>query len=180
MTAANGIARGLALVPVLVGLSATPPCAARTEARSPYTKTQTFSAALRYLRVDLEYEITEQDPDAAYLLFQYVEPGRKASRNGAIEIVEAPGTIKVLVQLANVPSYYETHLRDGLLRKMEEDYGPAPERPPQKRAAPKPEESGRDEPGADDQDKKSGNQNDAKNGKDSGDRAPTPPPQASR
>ena len=58
----------------------------RAEAEVAYTREQTFSAALRYLRVDLAYDVTEKDPDAAYLLFSFAAPElqRKVAR-GSIE-----------------------------------------------------------------------------------------------
>src|SRR5687767_4911173 len=85
--------------------------AARVEARSDYTKTQTFSAALRYLRVDLAYEVVEKDPDAGYLLFRYAVPGRREATSGNIEIVETKGDVRVFVQLPEMPEYHERLLR---------------------------------------------------------------------
>src|SRR5262245_20113483 len=74
--------------------------AARVEGRSDYSKAQTYSAALRYVRVDLGYEVVEKDPDAAYLLFRYLPPGRRSDpSSGNIVIVETKGEVKLYVQL---------------------------------------------------------------------------------
>lgn len=118
----------LALAAFLGGLFFTNPAAARTEGDSRYTKAQTYSAALRYLRVDLGYEVTERDPDAAYLLFRYSAPGRKEPTQGSIEVVENEDRVKCWIQLPQLPSYHEVVLRDGLLAKLRADYGEPPVR----------------------------------------------------
>lgn len=104
------------------------PAAARVEASSNYTKVQTYSGALRYLRLDLDYEVVEKDPDAAYLVFRYVPPGdAKRLLTGTIEVVETDGAVKVFVQLPQMPEYHERMLRDGLMKKLRAEYGtPAP------------------------------------------------------
>jgi hypothetical protein len=112
---------------------------ARVEAESEYTKAQTYSGALRYLRVDLGYEVVEKDPDAAYLIFRYNLPGQnKRSTNGTIEVVETRSGVKLLVQIAEMPEYHERMLRDGLLKKLRVEYGAPPkkaDRPETKRPA---------------------------------------------
>jgi hypothetical protein len=105
------------------------PGLARVEGGSSYTKAQTFSGALRLLRVDRGYEIVEKDVDAAYVLFRYPLPGQKSSANGAMEVVETTSGVKVFVQLAQMPSYHEALLRDALLKKLRDDYGPPPPKP---------------------------------------------------
>jgi hypothetical protein len=107
---------------------------ARVEADSDYSKAQTYSAALRYLRVDKGFEVLEKDPEAAYLIFKYETPGAaKSSSNGTIEIVEAGERVKLLVQLQRMPEYHERVLKDGLLRKLREEYGSAIRRPVDKK-----------------------------------------------
>lgn len=112
---------------------------ASVETRSAYTKLQTYNAALRYLRVDLSYKVTEKDADAAYLLFEFVPEGRKKETNGAIEIVERKDDVLVYVRLPDLPRYQEEMLSDGLFRKLRTEYGdpprredPAPEKPREK------------------------------------------------
>jgi hypothetical protein len=99
---------------------------ARVEAQSGYTKTQTYSAALRYLRVDLGYEVIEKDAKAAYLIFRYAPPGRRKTTNGSIEIIDTRDQVKILVQLPEMPRYHETVLRDGLVSKLRREYGEPP------------------------------------------------------
>jgi hypothetical protein len=120
-----------ALALAAAGLS--PSASARVDGSTAYTKAQTYSAALRYVRVDLGCEVVEKDPDAAYLIFKYSAPGTgKGGVTGTLEVVEANAGVRVFVSLPRLPEYYERVLRDGLLKKLKDEYG-APPRPPQKR-----------------------------------------------
>lgn len=108
---------------------------ARVGGESEYSKAQTYSGALRYLRVDLGYEVVERDPDAAYLIFRYQTPGQnKSNATGTVEIVDTDGHVKLFVQIPSMPEYHERVLRDGLVRKLHDEYGA----PPRKPAAPAP------------------------------------------
>jgi hypothetical protein len=124
----------------LAGMVAARRASARVEADSAWSKQQTYSTALRYLRVDLGYEITERDPDAAYLLFRYRPAGSKETTGGSVEIVEARGGVKLYVQLPRMPAYHERVLKDGLLRKLREEHGD----PPRKRDPGEPPKPGAD------------------------------------
>lgn len=128
----------------LVLLSASRGASARTEAEVGYTRAQTFSAALRYLRVDLSYEVTEKDPDAAYLLFSFAasEADKKSGGRGSIEVVQREQSVRVVVTLPQLPSYQEEILKRGLLQKLLSEYGEPP--PPAPRPVPKRETDKRD------------------------------------
>jgi hypothetical protein len=128
----------IAAVPLLTIVTATP-AAARVDGSSGYSKAQTYSGGLRYLRVDLGYEVVEKDPDAAYLIFKYTAPGgsKNSAITGTLEVIEAQGGVRVIVSLPRMPEYHERIFRDGLLKKLREEYGapppsakkPAPEKP---------------------------------------------------
>jgi hypothetical protein len=144
-TVRRGLARwGVAVLGAL-GSLATPGTAwGRAEAEVAYTREQTFSAALRYLRVDLAYDVIEKDADAAYLLFSFAAPElqRKVAR-GSIEVVQRQRTVRVFVNLPELPSYREEVLKRGLLEKLRTEYGePAPreDQPPEKAPPKKPED----------------------------------------
>jgi hypothetical protein len=108
---------------------------ARTEVDVGYTREQTFSAALRYLRVDLSYEVTEKDSEAAYLLFSFASPEvEKKVARGSIEVVQRERSVRVVVTLPQLPSYQEEVLKRGLLQKLLNEYGePPPAAPAPKR-----------------------------------------------
>ena len=122
------------------GLLCTQRATARVGGESEYSKQQTYSGALRYLRVDLGYEVTERDPDAAYLIFRYQLPGQtKGSATGTVEIVDADGHVKLFVQIPTMPEYHERVLRDGLVRKLHDEYGEPPHKAPPAPPEKKPE-----------------------------------------
>jgi len=125
---------------LLSSLSLAPPAAARVDGSSPYTKAQTYSGALRYVRVGLGYDVVEKDPEAAYLIFRYTPPGasKDGSVTGTVEVVEASGGVRVFVNLPRMPEYHERMLRDGLLKRLRDEYGaPRPiEKKPVAPAAP--------------------------------------------
>jgi len=145
------IAAAALLVPWLPGRAF-----ANVETDTAYTKTQTYNAALRYLRVDLGYEVVEKDPDAAYLLFRFAAQGKKAASNGAIEIVDqrAGDRVRVYVRLPELPHFHEQMLSDGLFQKLRNDYGEPP-----RRDEPPPKDKDKDGQG----DGKSNGKNDRKN-----------------
>lgn len=105
---------------------------ARVSGESGYDKARTYSGALRFLRVDKGFSVTERDPDAAYLIFEYPLPSeRNRTAPGTIEIIQVKGSVKIFVQIAKMPEYHERVLRDGLLQKLHDEYGEPP-RPPAK------------------------------------------------
>jgi hypothetical protein len=122
----------------VLGLLLSSSAGARVEGDSEYTKAQTYSAALRYLRVDLGYEVVERDPEAAYLIFRYQLPGQpKNATSATLEVIEAAGHVKLFVQIPRMPEYHERILRDGLLKKLRDEYGvPAKKQPPPEKKPP--------------------------------------------
>ena len=108
------------------------PAEARTEAMVHYTKAQVYSGALRYLRVDLDYPVSERDADAAYLLFEHPLRGSSdKSARGAIELVETGRGIRVYVSIPQLPEYQEDLFKRGLIHKLRAEYGAPVRRAPQ-------------------------------------------------
>jgi hypothetical protein len=129
--------RRLLVCSLFVGASVcSAPALARVEANSAYSKPQTFSCALRLLRVDRGYEIVEKDQDSAYVLFRYPLAGSKETTSGSLEIVETPQGVRVYVQLPKMPEYHEAVLRDALMKKLREEYGAPPPKAPAEKPAP--------------------------------------------
>jgi hypothetical protein len=80
------------------------------------------------VRVDLGYEVVEKDPDAAYLIFKYAAPGtsKNSAVTGTLEVIESNGGVRLFVNLPRMPEYYERMFRDGLLKKLRDEYGAPP------------------------------------------------------
>ncbi len=103
---------------------------------SPYTLPQTYGAALRLIRVDKGFKIVERDPDAAYIMFEYVsaESGKRITP-GAIEMIPGKDSVTVQVKLHQMPRYHEDVMADALKRKLRSEYG---DPPPKRRPKPQP------------------------------------------
>jgi hypothetical protein len=119
---------------------------ARVSTDFAYTKQQTYSAALWFLRVDKGFEIVERDADAAYLIFSYPEPGQSGKQaQGTIEVIEVKDQVKLIIQLPRMPEYHEQLLSDGLLTKLKREYGEPPSQKP-KKSSPKKSPTGKKAP----------------------------------
>lgn len=126
MRAGNFFALPLFALFASVALWTTPNAAfARSSSVVSYHYDQVWGAAVRLIRVDQGFEISDQDRDVGYILFDYVRSGHRAQ--GSLELIRGGGSerpeIRVVVHLANTPSYLERLLLDQLERKLRGDYG---------------------------------------------------------
>lgn len=97
---------------------------AKTAFDSPYTLAQTYNTALRMVRVDFGFKVTERDPSAAYVMFDYKSsPTGDHVVPGSIEMLDSSRGVRVLVQLSQMPRYHETVMSDALRKKLREEYG---------------------------------------------------------
>ena len=106
---------------------------AKSTYESPYGYERTWNAALRLVRVDNGWKVTEKDDQNGYLLFDYKSPGGDKACPGSMESSagrDSDGMVSVLVQLPAMPQYHEQVLLDALATKMRREYGDPPVRPP--------------------------------------------------
>jgi hypothetical protein len=108
---------------------------AKSSYESPYGYDRTWNAALRLVRVDNGWKLTEKDEASGYLLFDYKSPEASKPSSGSLEVVrgkDGSSPVTVLVQLAQMPHYHEQVLLDALVAKMRREYGdpPVPRRAP--------------------------------------------------
>src|SRR3954452_23672413 len=114
------------------------PASAKSAYDSAYGFDRTWNAGLRLVRVDLGLKVTEKDDVNGYLLFDYRSPesGQKPVP-GSMEFIKGKdGQVRVVVQIAQMPGYHEQVLVDSLSRKLRNEYGDPPKKPPMP-AAPK-------------------------------------------
>jgi hypothetical protein len=119
---------------------------AKSTYESPYGYDRTWNAALRLIRVDNAWKITEKDDSSGYLLFEYKSPENSKATPGSLELVrgrDPNAGVNVLAQLPQMPHYHEQVLLDALASKMRREYG---DPPAHKKAAPPPD-SGTDDVG---------------------------------
>src|ERR1700730_13040470 len=96
---------------------------------SPYGYDRTWNAALRLVRVDNGWKITEKDDGSGYILFEYRSPESTKDSAGSLELVRPPdaeSAVSVLAQLPQMPRYHEQVLLDALASKMRREYGDPP------------------------------------------------------
>lgn len=120
---------------VLAGTAAAVLPMGRAEAKSSYDSAygfeRTWNSALRLVRVDLGFKVTEKDDAAGYLLFDYSSPesGGKVVA-GSMQFIrekdEGSYGIKVIVQIPQMPAYHEQVLINALARKLRAEYGDPP------------------------------------------------------
>jgi hypothetical protein len=129
-----------ALVGVLSALGVTAAIAitstladAKSNYESPYGYDRTWNAALRLVRVDNGWKVTEKDDANGYLLFDYKSPENSKVSPGTLELVRGRDVdgqetnVSVLVQLPEMPHYHEQVMLDQLASKMRREYGDPPE-----------------------------------------------------
>ena len=116
-------------VAAFVALPAT--ASAKAQMDSVYSYRQTFGSALRMVKVDLGFQVTEVNADWGYVLFEYVTADSGARKNrAAIQLVESEtnGTVQVAIQMPQMPSFHEEFILDKLRQKLQEEHGAPPER----------------------------------------------------
>jgi hypothetical protein len=103
---------------------------AKATYESPYGYARTWNAAMRLVRVDNGWKVTEKDEANGYLLFEYRSLENTKVAPGSIELVRGQNgdeTVSVVVQLPQMPHYHEQVILDGLAAKMRREYGDPPE-----------------------------------------------------
>jgi hypothetical protein len=102
---------------------------AKSTYESPYGYERTWNAALRLVRVDNGWKITEKDDSNGYLLFDYLPPQSKKPSPGTLELVrgqDSDSPVSVLVHLPDMPHFHEQVVLDALSQKMRHEYGDPP------------------------------------------------------
>jgi hypothetical protein len=136
-----GLLSGLVVVAaVIVGARG---ASAKSTYESPYGYDRTWNAALRLVRVDNGWKVTEKDDQNGYLLFDYTSTENRKACAGTLELVrgrDGDGPVSVLVQLPAMPQYHEQVFLDALASKMRREYGD----PPMRKRLPVESEAGAD------------------------------------
>lgn len=115
---------GLALV---LSLGMVGQAHARREQTYSYSFTRVWNTAVRLLRIDFGSPITEKDKESGYFLFDYND-GPNKQHPGSVEVIRlqegnADSSVRVVVQIPELPGYVEQNLLDKLGRKLSAEYG---------------------------------------------------------
>jgi hypothetical protein len=122
------------------------PMAAMMENRRviSYPFEQVWPTAIRFLRVDRGYKVTDRDVEAGYVLFEFPLDGDQRG-NGSLEMFRTEDSsgrpsVSVSVSTGAGPIHLPNTLLDGLAAKVREERGqPAPP-PPKDKPQPKPKD----------------------------------------
>lgn len=110
---------------------------AKTHVEVPYTLKEVYSAAARFVRIDRGCQITDRDPDAAFLTFECKDDER--IKRGALELMVVqvqgqPGkSVRVQVGLGDDPHYMELRFLELFERKLRQELGNPPSVTPDSR-----------------------------------------------
>lgn len=110
---------------------------ARVQRDLDYRYEQVWGTLVRLLHVDYRYPVDEQDEPHGYVLFRYVEYGRRHA--ASVELVRLANTesrVRLVVQVEGAPSHLEAAILDDLERKLRAEIG-RPTRTPDTAAAPR-------------------------------------------
>lgn len=123
---------------------------ARTEETTGYTKSQAYNGALRFLRVEQEFQVIEKDADLGYMLFEYPTGTDDDTTTGSVEVIERDEEVLVVVQISELPAHHESRLASALLKKLEADYGALPQKRAKEKAPPEADPPAKDDAEPDD------------------------------
>lgn len=120
-------AAGLAFA---LGALAAAPAEAKSEKQLGYSPSAVWGPLVRFVRVDENLKILDRDQEAGYLIFELVQD--KKTFRGSIEIIAATKDhgVRLILDVADRPSYVEVAMLERLERKLTSELGPAPSPPP--------------------------------------------------
>jgi hypothetical protein len=102
---------------------------ARAETELPYSLAESFSTALRFVRVDRGCKVVDKDADAAFVAFECTDDGRV--KRGALEIFKVGSGVRAQVTLGDDTHGMELRWLELYERKLHEERGtPIPPPPP--------------------------------------------------
>lgn len=104
-----------------------------------YPFEQVWPTAIRYLRIDRAYKVTDRDEEAGYMLFEFpLEGGRIGSGSVEMFATEDPSgraSVSVAVNTGAGPVHLPNSILDGIAAKVRAERG-QPVDPPKKEAPP--------------------------------------------
>jgi hypothetical protein len=117
-----------------------------------YPFEQVWPTAIRYLRIDRGYSITDRDEEAGYVLFEFPLDGERTG-SGSVEMFrteDASGraSVSVAVNTGSGPVHLPHAILDGLAAKVRAERG-QPVTPPPREQPDKPSKPDKDNPDGD-------------------------------
>jgi hypothetical protein len=124
------VVRSIAVVLVMLAPAA---AAARATSDLPYTVAETYSAAVRFVRIDRGCTVTDKDAAAAFVTFECKDEDK--TKRGSLEIFTTRlgggrEGVRLQVALGDDPHYVELRFLELLERKLRDERGTPPSPPP--------------------------------------------------
>ena len=132
----------LASVGALLLLGAAPVASAKSVKTLEYPFAAVWSTAIRFLRVDRGYPVSDKDKANGYILFTFPGTGSVKQCPASIELISTKDDLgrkqlRLQLNIAHQPRYVEVQLLDALARKLRAERGP-PQEPPERKKPKKP------------------------------------------
>jgi hypothetical protein len=133
--ASTGARLTTAVADIAAGLAARPLALIENRRVLSYPIDQVWPTAIRYLRIDRGFKITDRDRDAGYMLFEFPLEGARLG-SGSVEMfaTEDPSgrpSVSVAVNTGAGPVSMPSGVLDGIAAKVRAERGqPAPPPPP--------------------------------------------------
>lgn len=122
------------LRPLALLLLMTGPALAKAAKDVPYSVGESFSAALRFVRIDRGCKVIDKDPEAAFITWECKNDDKVL--RGSLEIFRAAEkqsgreTVRLQVTLGDEPHYVELRFLELLERKLRDERGTPPQPSP--------------------------------------------------
>ncbi len=97
---------------------------AHATAEVPYSASEAFSTAVRFVRIDKNCKVVDQDANAAFIAFECEDEGK--SKRGSVEIWKSSGGAHLQVTLGDDPHYMELRWLELIGRKLRDERGTPP------------------------------------------------------
>jgi hypothetical protein len=109
----------------------------RVQESCAYTRAQVFQSALRFIRVDNGFPLTEKDEASGYLLFEYPTGEGSETTLASFEVIEQASAVQFVVRIPKLAEHHERLLVRRFIDKLRSEYGDPPEQKPAPKKAPK-------------------------------------------
>ncbi len=120
----------LAAATLALGLTSSGVADAEVSYDSAYRYKQVFGSALRLVKVDMGMTVSETNAEWGYFLFVYQsrESGKRKNRGAFTFVEQDDGSVRVSLQMPQMPGYHEQLIVDKLKLKLHADHGAPPKR----------------------------------------------------
>jgi hypothetical protein len=123
-----------------LGLTWNVPAHARAQADLPYGVAESFSTAMRFVRIDRGCKVVDKDAEAAFVSFECSDDGKV--KRGSLELFKVSDGVRMQVTLGDDTHGMEMRWLELFERKLRDERGTPTPPPPPAAPAPRPVKDG--------------------------------------